>query len=244
MFFFAQRSACRRSPITGRVRRDVEPLGCGPLPVAREVRILSDWRGALLDRFLSALSVARPCDRVHRARFFCLGGDRRPASRQSRQDCFCNGSRGSTPMPPSRGNAVWFLMIFPTSYFLHINYTESFFLALVLGCLLAARLDCWAIAGMLGAVRLQSRGSTGLLLVPTLAVEVWQRCRLTRRIDWRWLWIGAVGVRLPRLSRAELSRHGRSVRLLEDDGGCAGTRNSRRRGSVSAMSGNAYREAN
>ena len=47
--------------------------------------------------------------------------------------------------------AVWFLFIFPTSYFLHIAYTESLFLALALGCLLAARTDRWAVAGVLGA---------------------------------------------------------------------------------------------
>src|SRR6476620_5134641 len=35
-------------------------------------------------------------------------------------------------------NTVWFLFIFPTSYFLHIAYTESLFLALTLGCFLAA----------------------------------------------------------------------------------------------------------
>jgi hypothetical protein len=90
-------------------------------------------------------------------------------------------------------NAVWFLMIFPTSYFLHINYTESLFLALVIGCLLAARRDCWAIAGMLGLCASLTRVN-GLLLGPVLAVEVWQRYRLTKRIDWRWLWVGAVAV--------------------------------------------------
>ena len=90
-------------------------------------------------------------------------------------------------------NAVWFLMIFPTSYFLHINYTESLFLALVIGCMFAARRDCWALAGMLGLCASLTRVN-GLLLVPTLAFEVWHRYRLTRRIDWRWLWVGAVGL--------------------------------------------------
>ena len=48
--------------------------------------------------------------------------------------------------------AVWFLLIFPTAYFLHIGYSESLFLALVLGCLLAARMQSWAVAGLLGAL--------------------------------------------------------------------------------------------
>lgn len=89
--------------------------------------------------------------------------------------------------------AVWFLLIFPTAYFLHIGYTESLFLALVLGCFLAARKQAWAIAGVLGVLACMTRVN-GLLLVPTLAVEAWLQYRQTRRIDWRWLWIGAPGL--------------------------------------------------
>jgi len=86
--------------------------------------------------------------------------------------------------------AVWFLFIFPTAYFLHIGYTESLFLALVLGCLLAARKQAWMIAGILGAFACMTRVN-GLLLMPTLLVEAWLQFRQTRRIDWRWLWIAA-----------------------------------------------------
>ena len=89
--------------------------------------------------------------------------------------------------------AVWFLFIFPTAYFLHIGYTESLFLALVLGCLLAARMQFWAVAGVLGALACLTRVN-GLLLVPTLLVEAWLQYRLTRRINWRWLWIAATGL--------------------------------------------------
>lgn len=89
--------------------------------------------------------------------------------------------------------AVWFLFIFPTAYFLHIGYTESLFLALVLGCVLAARRQAWAIAGTLGALACLTRAN-GLLLVPTLLVEAWWQYRVTRRINWRWLWIAAIGL--------------------------------------------------
>lgn len=89
--------------------------------------------------------------------------------------------------------APWFLLIFPTAYFLHIAYSESLFLALVLGCLLAARTRSWAIAGILGALACATRVN-GLLLVPTLFVEAFLQYRATRRIDWRWLWIGAAGL--------------------------------------------------
>ena len=51
-------------------------------------------------------------------------------------------------------NAVWFLLIFPTSFFLHVPYTESLFLALCLGCFLAARKSHWALAGVARCVRL------------------------------------------------------------------------------------------
>jgi hypothetical protein len=89
--------------------------------------------------------------------------------------------------------AVWFLFIFPTAYFLHIGYTESLFLALVLGCLLAARNQFWAAVGVLGALACLTRVN-GLLLVPALLVEVWLQYRVTRRFDWRWLWIAAAGL--------------------------------------------------
>ena len=89
--------------------------------------------------------------------------------------------------------SVWFLFIFPTAYFLHIGYAESLFLALVLGCLLAARMQFWAVAGLLGALACFTRVN-GLLLGPTLVVEAWLQYRQTRRFDWRWLWIAAVGL--------------------------------------------------
>lgn len=86
-------------------------------------------------------------------------------------------------------NAVWFLLIFPTSFFLHIGYTESLFLALTLGCVLAARTERWWLAGLLGACACLTRVN-GLLLGPVLAVEAFSQCWTTRRINWRWLWIG------------------------------------------------------
>jgi hypothetical protein len=90
-------------------------------------------------------------------------------------------------------SAVWFLLIFPTAYFLHIGYSESLFLALVLGSVLAARTGFWAVAGALGALACATRVN-GLLLVPTLMMEAWLQYRVTRRINWRWLWIGVAGL--------------------------------------------------
>src|SRR5919106_410556 len=48
--------------------------------------------------------------------------------------------------------SVFYLLVFPTAYFLHIGYNESLFLALVLGAFLAARARCWWAAGLLGGL--------------------------------------------------------------------------------------------
>jgi Gpi18-like mannosyltransferase len=83
---------------------------------------------------------------------------------------------------------VWFLLIFPTSYFLHAGFTEGLFLALVLGSLLASRIDRWWLAGALGALAWMTRAN-GLVLVPTLAVEAVHQFSLEKRWRWQWLWI-------------------------------------------------------
>ena len=88
-------------------------------------------------------------------------------------------------------SSVWFLFIFPTSYFLHIGYTESLFLALAVGCFLAARKERWWLAGLLGALACLTRVN-GLLLAPALTVEAFQQYRTSRRLQWGWLWIAVV----------------------------------------------------
>lgn len=95
--------------------------------------------------------------------------------------------------PAIARQAVWFLLIFPTSYFLHIGYTESVFMAGLLGCFLAARKGQWWLAGGLGALASLARVN-GLVLIPALLAEAWWQYRATRRWDWGWLWIGAVAL--------------------------------------------------
>lgn len=87
--------------------------------------------------------------------------------------------------------AVWFFCIFPTSYFLHIGYTEGLFLALTLGAFLAARLGWWPLAGVLGALACLTRVN-GLILLPALLVEALVCYRQTRRFDPRWAWLALV----------------------------------------------------
>jgi len=88
-------------------------------------------------------------------------------------------------------NAVWFLFIFPTSFFLHVPYTESLFLAFTLGCFLAARKERWELAGLLGGAACLTRVN-GVVLLPALATEIGLLFWTRRRIDWRWLWLALV----------------------------------------------------
>jgi hypothetical protein len=87
--------------------------------------------------------------------------------------------------------SVWFFLIFPTAYFLHVGYSESLFLALALGCILAARVDRWTLAGLLGGLCWMTR-APGAVLIPTLAVEAARQYWAGRRWNWRWLWIAIV----------------------------------------------------
>ncbi len=87
--------------------------------------------------------------------------------------------------------AVWFFLIFPTAYFLHIGYTESLFLSLALGCFLAARTQRWWLAGLLGGLGAMTR-STGMILIPALAVEAVQQMLQEKRWRWSALWLALV----------------------------------------------------
>lgn len=66
--------------------------------------------------------------------------------------------------------AVWYLLIFPTSFFGSAIYTESLFLATVIGALLAARRGHWWLAGILGALTAATR-LVGIIVLPMLFFE-------------------------------------------------------------------------
>ncbi|HEX5707064.1 MAG TPA: mannosyltransferase family protein [Pyrinomonadaceae bacterium] len=91
--------------------------------------------------------------------------------------------------------AVWFMFIFPTSYFFHTSYTESLFMAIALGAFLAARGRRWWVAGLLAALACMTRVN-GLMLVPALAVEAFLQYREdpARGLRAEWLWIALAGV--------------------------------------------------
>lgn len=87
--------------------------------------------------------------------------------------------------------AVLYLFIFPTGYFLHIPYTESLFLALVVGCFWAARSERWIVAGIFGFLACQTR-INGIILFPALLFEIWEQYRNTGKVNRRWAIIALI----------------------------------------------------
>jgi Gpi18-like mannosyltransferase len=83
--------------------------------------------------------------------------------------------------------AVWLMLIFPSSFFLHIAYAESLFLALAIGCLYAARSDRWMVSGITGALAAMTR-INGLILILALATEAIQQFISSRKWRSQWLW--------------------------------------------------------
>jgi len=92
---------------------------------------------------------------------------------------------------PIASDAVWFLYIFPTSYFLHVDYTESLLLLLVVGAFLAARHRDWPLAGVLGMLASLAHGN-GILLAPALGLEALLSIWRARRWSNECLWLGLV----------------------------------------------------
>jgi hypothetical protein len=65
---------------------------------------------------------------------------------------------------------LWLLAVFPLGVFWSALYTESLFLLLTVGCLLAARRGIWPLAGLLGAVAVLTRW-IGIVMIGVLLVE-------------------------------------------------------------------------
>jgi hypothetical protein len=82
------------------------------------------------------------------------------------------------PMVAQR--ATWYLVAFPTGFFLFIGYNESLFLLLAVGALYAARRGHWWLAGGLGALSSATR-LFGILLMVPLAIEYLRHRRI--RLD-------------------------------------------------------------
>lgn len=81
--------------------------------------------------------------------------------------------------------AVVVLLLFPTSFVLHIPYSESVFLALVLVSFLLARRERWLGASVLAAAAALTRVN-GLLMLPALAAEAYAEYRRTGHFRRAW----------------------------------------------------------
>jgi hypothetical protein len=81
--------------------------------------------------------------------------------------------------------AIFYLAAFPVSYFFSVPMTESLFLLLTVGSFYAAKREQWLVAGLLGALASATR-STGVLLLPALALLYWETYR-TLRPRWNFL---------------------------------------------------------
>jgi Gpi18-like mannosyltransferase len=87
--------------------------------------------------------------------------------------------------------AVIFLLVFPTSFFLHIPYSEGLFLSLALLSFLTARDGRWLPASAFAALAAFTRAN-GALLLPALAVEAYAAFRLDRKVRAAWAWLALV----------------------------------------------------
>jgi hypothetical protein len=84
--------------------------------------------------------------------------------------------------------AIFFLALFPTSYFCSFPLTESLFLLLVLSAFAAALKRWWWAAGLFGALGALTRVN-GVVLLPVLAIAAWE---LERRWRPQFLWLALI----------------------------------------------------
>jgi hypothetical protein len=75
---------------------------------------------------------------------------------------------------PTADRAVWYLLIFPASFFGSAIYSESLFLLLGIASLYLARKSRWWAAGVASILGAMTR-FVGILLAPLLVVEWWQQ---------------------------------------------------------------------
>ena len=97
-------------------------------------------------------------------------------------------------------NAVLVTALFPMAFFFSAVYSESLFLALSVGAVLAARRERWAWAGVLGALAAATRSAGVVLLVPLVMIYLWDvarprwNARRPLRADVLWLALVPLGL--------------------------------------------------
>jgi hypothetical protein len=100
---------------------------------------------------------------------------------------------------PAARRAAWYMLAFPTSLFLSAGYSESLFLMLTLGAILACRTDHWLTAGVAGAFAALSR-PVGVVVAIPLLVEAFLEWRQGGLPTIRSMWRPAVAIVLPGLA--------------------------------------------
>ncbi len=70
---------------------------------------------------------------------------------------------------------VFFLLIFPTAYFLSAAYTEALFLAFIIAGFYYARKDKWILAGFLGMLAALTRNAGIIIFIALLFEYLWQK---------------------------------------------------------------------
>ena len=90
--------------------------------------------------------------------------------------------------------AVFYLIIFPTGFFLIQVYTEGLFVGLAFGCLAMIRRKYWLAAAILGVGATMTRAVGVLLIVPMLMT--WMRTAEWMDLDMEWRQIFHRGVPL------------------------------------------------
>lgn len=116
--------------------------------------------------------------------------------------------------------AVYYLLIFPSAFFLAQVYTEGLFLGLSFGCMALARRDQWLPAGLLAAAATLTRPLGGLVVIP-LAYRWWQASPWKDETRDQPVWevaVKSVGVALPVIAFLawRASELGRNFFILED----------------------------
>lgn len=93
--------------------------------------------------------------------------------------------------------AVWYLLVYPASFFGSAIYTESLFLLLSIATFYLARRGRWWEAGLTGLLASLTR-LVGLILVPVVLLEWWQQRKKGAGTETRPSWQGlAAAVLMP-----------------------------------------------
>jgi hypothetical protein len=99
--------------------------------------------------------------------------------------------------------AVFYLIIFPTGFFLVQVYTEGLFVGLAFGCLAMLKRKNWLLAALLGAAATLTRAVGAALILPMLIA--WFRTGEWMALDLEWRQIFYNGIPLKPLGRALLA---------------------------------------